>query len=241
MSTFSYKSQIISNESIPAKKRILERLFDEDPVLGTIEVVDALRYLSRLTCITFMDFPRLKVLAELKLLANLKNKPNERGKYLEELKTYIAAISRITELQNEYNINNNNLYSLIVYLVGLNIQLTKTTLGYKEINVTYNKSFDRDLNNSYVTTDQNALLALQKNSLRDLQVISIFPDNRYEEIEPIGFTSIGTQLVNAQLNLQYTMKDIADNKGIKLLSFLNLPIENQNFKNNTKRRLEETL
>lgn len=236
---FSHKNQIIANEPTTHHKRVLERLFDEDPVLSSIEVIEALRYLAKLNCITFMDFPRLKVLGDLKLFVNLKTKPNERGKYIEELKIYINAVSRITEIQSDFNINNNSLVSLLLNLIGLNIQLNKSNYGYKEINVTYNKSFERDLNNSYVATDQNALLTLQKNALKDLPVNRIFPDSRYEEIEPIGFTSIGTQLVNSQLNLQFTMKEIADNQGIKQISFLNLPIENQNFKNNFKRRLED--
>lgn len=236
MSKFSNRSTILAAEQNPINKRILEHLMDEDPALMSFDTINALRYLSQHQQITFLDFPKLKIFGELKLFMNIKNKENERGRYLDELRIYINAISRLNDIQNDININASTLISLILNLIGVTIELTKTTYGYKEINVTYNKSFEKDLNNSYVTTDQIAILNLQKNLLKEAQSNRIFPDTRYEEIEPIGFINIGTQLVNSQLNLQYTMKDVADDQGLKQISFLNLPLET---KNNAKRKYEE--
>lgn len=224
-SHFSYHIIIVSNEPNNQNKRVLEMLNIQDPILFDIETIDALKYLSKIVSISILDYPKLKRLGELKLIENLKRDIINKSRHLHDLRVFINAVCRVPEFEMG---SSSTLLILLTNLINLDIQVAKHIFGYKEVNVNYNRSFERDLQNVYITTDQNALINMQKNAIKNTTTNTIMPDLRFEEIEPISFANIGASIVNAQINLQYTMAEMSDEMNLKQVSFLNIPLENQN-------------
>lgn len=213
---------LYTNELSDNNKNILQALYHEDPALFSPEVLNAIQYLSNNNKISLVDFPKIQILGTLLIFKRLKNETNRQNN-IKSLSVFISALNRY----QEFPISTSRLIEILTGLASLTITLSRNDLSFsKEVTVVMNNKFEKDLNRSYVSTDQCSTLSAQKNKILNSTNARISADIRYNDIQAVGYLQYSTELVYQLINLQENMFENAKDLNLNQTAFLNIPLNN---------------